>query len=261
MEVSSVWSCFCFFFFGATWNVCKMDLMITLTLRNFCGPCPRPSVVHRHLTFLPLPNSHWSGHKNPRQKDKVLLKVKVQTQHNNLLAPDFTSQLTHSSALGCSFSLDIKAQKWLHNLRLINKAHASIRATHATASHRSVLSSAAVTITISRLSPQIYGSRSAGRLHKHETLWVFQTSWHLRHGPGLLGDRQPLLYGRWGSNGRGVDSSAERWGGWQIHGGCDWWMEWKRINYWNTDMPASVEDGEKVHDSPMHARCIPTTWV
>lgn len=189
--------------------------------------------LHRHLTFLPLPNSHWSGHKNPRQKDKVLLKVKVQTQLNNLVAPVFsTSQLIHSSALGRSFCLDIKAQKWFYHLCLINKVHAL------------VLRRAAVTIAISRLSLQIYGSRSPRRLHKHETLWVFQTSWHLRHGPGLLGDRQPLLHGRWGSNERGADSSAERWGGWQIHGGViDEWSERELI----TEMPTSAKDGEKVH--------------
>lgn len=64
------------------------------------------------------------------------------------------------------------------------------------------------THTIFCPSAQVYGSRGPGWLHKHETLWVFQTSRHLRHGPGVLGNRQPLFHGRWGSDKHGHFQSA-----------------------------------------------------
>lgn len=154
---------FCFFL--SMWNVCKNGFNDHFDLKKLLWTTSKTqcNALHRHLAFLPLPNSHWSGHKNPRQKDEVLLKVKVQTQRNNLLAP----VLFHFSAytLLCTWLqlllLDIKAQKRLHNLCLINKVHAHIWATRATASHRSVLRRAAVTIThLSSLPSDIWPQKS-----------------------------------------------------------------------------------------------------
>lgn len=112
--------------------------------------------------------------------------------------------------------------------------------------------------TIYCLSAQVYGSRGPGWLHKHETLWVFQASWHLRHGPGLLGDRQPLLYGRWGSNERGGDSLAERRGGWQITGGViDEWSERELIMEILTYHYLHKMERRCMTDWCIHAACLP----
>lgn len=47
--------------------------------------------------------------------------------------------------------------------------------------------------------PQVYGSWGSGWNHQHETLWFLQVCWHLRAGPGVLGNSTSLQCRRWGS--------------------------------------------------------------
>lgn len=88
MVVWSVWSSFCSFVDSKRLENGFND---HLDLKKLLWPMSKTQcqALHQDLTFLPLPNSHWSGHKNPRQEDKVLFKVKVQTQHSNLITPVF----------------------------------------------------------------------------------------------------------------------------------------------------------------------------